>query len=792
MEEQLNPKAELSGLTVKDMFFKYARFIPLFILSVAIALLVAWVYLRYATPIYTAQGSILIKNESNRPGGGGGDDKFEDLFMNSGTSNIQNEMEVLKSRPLMERVVKALDLDVNYFAVGKIRSPNIYKNRPFNLQILEIADSTKGFSLNIKFKSDNTFQVNANDQTFLFGETFRNNHGVFKLSRATGSPGDEYTVSWEPVHVKANELAREISVVPKTQGTGILLINIQTTNPELSADIINQLMIEYQAANIEDKQTTMIQTLDFIDDRMAKLQSELDSIERLVLDYRQRHNILFEDQQTTDYLTQLTETDQQIYDLRMQGNVINEVDQYLKDSRNNYQRVPSALTLSDPTLNGLIAAYNAAQLDRKALLDGNAPEGNIVVQQKQQEIEKLRQSIIENLANLENSNNALIGSLRSRSSSVESQVRLLPARIRDLVEIERQKESKLALYTFFLQKREETAISQASTISNSSVVDRAYPNKTPVEPNPRNIRLMALLIGLALPALIIFAMELLNDKVNTRYDIERLTDAPILGEIGHAYSESALVVTKTSRSMVAEQFRSIRSNLQYVLGRAEKPVILVTSSFSGEGKSFVSTNMGAVMALTGKKTVVLEFDIRKPKVLSGLGLAKRPGITNFIVGNAELAELPIQVPGYPDLYVISCGPVPPNPAELLLDPKITDLFSWLKNQFDVIIIDTAPIGMVSDAMTLAQFADNSLYIVRQEYTFKKQIGLIDEIYHEKKLPKLSLILNDVKMKAGYGYYGYGRYGYGKGYGEGYYIDDNHQPRSWWQRFTSRKKAKIVD
>jgi capsular exopolysaccharide synthesis family protein len=323
-------------------------------------------------------------------------------------------------------------------------------------------------------------------------------------------------------------------------------------------------------------------------------------------------------------------------------------------------------------------------------------------------------------------------------------------------------------------------------------VDKAYANKIPVEPNTRNIRLMAILIGLALPALIIFAMELLNDKVNTRYDIERLTDAPILGEIGHAFSENALVVSRTSRSMVAEQFRSIRSNLQYILEREEKPVILVTSSFSGEGKSFVSTNMGAVMALAGKKTVILEFDIRKPKVLSGLGLAKSPGITNYIVGNAELAELPVQVPDYPDLFVISCGPVPPNPAELLLDPKITDLFSWLKNQFDVVIIDTAPIGMVSDAMTLAQFADNSLYIVRQEYTFKKQIGLIDEIYHDKRLPKLSLILNDVKMKAGYGYYGYGRYGYGKGYGDGYYInDENHQPRSWWQRWLpARKKVKV--
>src|SRR5690606_19549760 len=337
-------------------------------------------------------------------------------------------------RPLMERVVKALILDVCYFAVGKIRSPNVYDRRPFNLEIIEIANSANGFSLNIKFQSDQTFQVNNADKTFMMGEMFRNNHGVFKLIKTEGSPGEEYTVNWSPVHVKANELAKEISIVPKTQGTGILLINIQTTNPELSSDIINQLMDEYRAANIEDKQTTMIQTLDFIDDRMVKLQTELDSIERLVLDYRQRHNILFEDQQTTDYLTQLSETDQQIYDMRMQGSVINEIENYLKDSRNRFERVPTALTITDPTLNGLIAAYNAAQLDRKSLIDGNAPEGNIVVQQKEQEIEKLRASIIENLNNLERSNNALIGNLSSRNSSVEAQVRLLPARIRDLVE----------------------------------------------------------------------------------------------------------------------------------------------------------------------------------------------------------------------------------------------------------------------------------------------------------------------------------------------------------------------
>jgi len=278
-------------------------------------------------------------------------------------------------------------------------------------------------------------------------------------------------------------------------------------------------------------------------------------------------------------------------------------------------------------------------------------------------------------------------------------------------------------------------------------------------------------VGFGIPALFIFMMEVVNDKVTTRYDIEKITQAPILGEIGHSYTENAMVVGKTNRGMVAEQFRIIRSNLQYILNKIDKPVIMVTSSFSGEGKSFVTTNMGAVMALAGKKTIIIEFDIRKPKIFSGLGLSKKPGVTNYILGKAEIKDLPVLVPGYDNLFVLSCGPVPPNPAELLLESKVDELFEYLKQNFDVVLVDTAPVGMVSDAMTLGKFANCTMYIVRQGHTYKKQIVLIDEFYQEAKLPKVSIIINDVKIKPGYGYYGSGRYGYGYGYKSKYYEEE---------------------
>ena len=333
-----------------------------------------------------------------------------------------------------------------------------------------------------------------------------------------------------------------------------------------------------------------------------------------------------------------------------------------------------------------------------------------------------------------------------------------------------------------MEKREEIAISLAANIASSRKLEPALPNSNPVKPNAWNIRLLAIVIGLVLPALFIFILELLNDKINSRYDIERLTSAAILGEVGHSFTKNNLVVTPNSRSVVAEQFRIIRSNLQYVLTRMEKPVILVTSSFSGEGKSFISTNMGAVMGLAGKKTIILEFDIRKPKILSHLNIPKKPGLTNYLLGKIKLEDIPVPVEGSSNLFVFPCGPVPPNPAELLLDSKLDEVFSYLRQHFDVIIMDTAPVGIVSDAMTLGKFADCSLYIVRQGYTYKKQIGLIEEFYKEKKLPRTAIVLNDVNVRTGYGYSGYGKYGYGYGYGTGYFDDENTVPGMWGKWF----------
>lgn len=778
-ESHLVDKSELGNLSVKDLFFKYIRFLPVFLLCLALTLFGAWLYLRYATPIYRASGTLRIKND--KQSSSGGDEKLNQLALNTGTENIQNEIEVLKSKPLMERVVNALNLQVSYNAVGNIKSPDIYKEGPFLLQVFEIADSSRPFVLDTKFVNDTVFTIDGKNN-FVLGELFRNKYGVFRLNKNFyQSPGKEYTVAWHPTQSVAAALAGAVQVAPKN-GTDILAINIESTNPMEAADIVNQLMIEYGEMTKEDKNAEAALTLAFVDQSLKSIQYQIDSIQKEKTDFEKSNNLIDLDNQTKNYFDDINEAHKDLSDQQILMNLSNLIQDYLTDKQNDYKLVPSSLGVKDITLESKIDEYNKAQLYRSGLLESHIPPNNPVIKQQNQLIEKLRIDILEAVKNVKTSTTVAINTYKQKQGIAEDQVKSLPPQIKRLKEFETLLNSKMGIYSYLMEKKLETTISQASTLSNSKIIEKSIPSSSPVKPNRRSIQLLAILVGIGLPALFIFMMEVVNDKVTTRFDIEKITHAPLLGEVGHSYANETLVVNKTNRGMVAEQFRIIRSNLQYVLNKVDKQTILVTSSFSGEGKSFITTNIGAVMSLAGKKTVIIEFDIRKPKVLVGLGLSRKIGVTNYLLGKAKPEDLPIPVPGYDKLFVIACGPVPPNPAELLLEQGVADLFDYLKKNFDVILIDTAPVGMVSDAMTLGKFAYCSLYIVRQGHTYKKQVALIDEFYKEEKLPKVSIIMNDVKIKPGYGYYGYGRYGYGYGYKSTYYEEE--VPENPLSRFLS--------
>jgi capsular exopolysaccharide synthesis family protein len=746
------------------------------------ALLIGFLIIRYKVPVYQVASSMIIQSEKPSQ-----NDKFEVLMQGGKAQNISNEIEIMRSKPLMQRVVSELNLQYSYFVIGKIKTLNVYRLSPFVIETVALKDSNTAFTLKLNFINSEGFTINKGSKVYGFNQPIDIGYGTLIFHPTRISAGNnEYRLEYRSANAMAAKYAGALSVLPRTAGTGILNISMRTANSFLGSDILNKLMQEYGQYSVEQKVQASGQTLVWIDERLDDLGGKLDSVQQMYLAYQRRYNLMDAESQSGNYFEVITEADKMVNEQSMQYSVAEMIDAYLADKKNAFSKVivPSTLGLEDPTLNGLVESYNKAQIERRSLLEANVPVGNPAVVELEANIEQLRTSVRENLRVIKVAMESAISRVKSRSAIGQSQLQAMPEKVKELAEIRSQIETYQGLYKMLQEKREETAISQAAIVSSSSILDVAYPNNIPISPKKKNILIIAVVAGLFLPAFVIFLGEVLNDKITSRFDVERLTRAPILGEIGHSYAEETLVVSKTTRSMVAEQFRIIRSNLQYILHQKEKWTILVTSSFSGEGKSYVSLNMGAVMALSGKKTIVLEFDIRKPKVLSGLGMSKGPGITNFLLGKAELPELIRQVHDRENFYVLGCGPVPPNPSELLLDPKVDEMFAWLKANYDIVIIDTAPVGMVSDAMTLGNYADCTLYLARQGHTFKKQIALIEEFYRDKKLPMVSVIINDVKLKPGYGYYGYGRYGYGYGYGQSSYYDEEHPPPNRFERVLS--------
>jgi tyrosine-protein kinase Etk/Wzc len=393
-ERATTGKSELSNLSVRDIFYKYIRFLPVFLLSVAVALLIAFLYLRYATRIYSAVGSLQIKSDVQT---GRSSDKVEDIIMgNNRTENIQSEIEILRSRPLMARVVKKLDLQISYTAIGRIKDENVYKRAPFVIKAYELNDSSRSFSMNIRFSSENKFFVNHEANEIGLGQVFKNKFGVFALEKKSDAvAGTEYEIGWRPTEAVAASLAGAVNVSPKPSGTG-LLISLETTNAQMASDIINNLMVQYDSLTIEQNNFSTDQMIGFIDVRLDKLKGELDSIQGILLDYRQKNKLINVETQSTNSFQNIMEADKLINEQQTRLSVAGMIDEYLKDKENQYAKVvvPSSLGLEDLTLNELVSGYNKAQLARKSLLESNIPPNNPAVREAEALIEQTRQSVL--------------------------------------------------------------------------------------------------------------------------------------------------------------------------------------------------------------------------------------------------------------------------------------------------------------------------------------------------------------------------------------------------------------
>ena len=753
------------GKDVKRILLQYTQYWYLFLLGATLALGTAFLYLRYyAVPQYRVYSTLLIKDDKSGSGVSSAE-ALSDLSTFKSTRNINNETQVLTSKSLMTRVINELNLYTNYYVKGRIKEVELYGNAsPIKVLISSIAPTAVGKFFAIHLKSNNTFELDDysgnNLARYSFGQQIKKPYGTFTVltTSAKSAAGDKIIVRFQDLQQVANYYNQTLSVQPINKDANVLVLSLVNPIPAKAKDVLTKLIEVYNKEAIEDKNLMATNTLRFLDERLQYLTAGLTGVEKIVEQFKSDNGLTDITTQASDYTAQASSYNTQLSEWAIQIDVLESLENYLRNAKGNNATVPSTLGIKDETLMGLTTKFNELQLERERMLRTTEP-GSVFVQNLDEQLANLRVNILENLRIIKRGLQITSNNLKASSGQFQSKIRKVPAMERELLEINRQQSIKQNIYSYLLQKREETALSLAATASVARVIDPAMGSDFPISPNGQTIYLIALLLGLGIPFAGIFTRDLLNNKIQSQQDVIALTPTPIIGEITNNSSVETLVVKEGSRSPVAEMFRLIRANLNFAALGKQPIVLLVTSSMSGEGKTFFSINLGASLALTGKRVILVDLDFRKPRLAADIGLPEGKGVIDYLMGNSVSMNDIIRSYGkVPFLSVISSGPIPPNPAELMMSSKFAHLMQELKESFDYIILDTPPVGQVADAFTLSSFVDFTIYIIRYNYTYKAQLGIIKNISQNKTLSNPLLVLNDAKKING------GNYGYGYGYG----------------------------
>ncbi len=760
------------AVDIRELLNKYIYHWPIFIIAILVASGGAFLYLRYATKIYSVKATILIKDEKQEAS-----NPLKGMGMASDTRALENEMEILRSKTLMKQVVQDLDVNVIYKTRGVANATDIYGNSPIRF-IFKDKNRIGSGSWAVQIVDNSTFILDdeqSETQTRgKFGTTINTRFGpanVVKAPNLRHYVGKTVYVYCQSADAKANAILGNMTLGQVSRQTSVLTISLTDEVSQRGKDILNALIKVYSVASVEDKNRTVARSIQFLNERLNYISGELRDVEQQADNYRSAHGITDVSGQGQLLQAGVEQNDKRLTEVDLQIKLIADISNYINSAAGK-ENPPFLTGLNDPGLQSQAQQFAALQQQRDRLIE-TVPESNILVQQLDKEISRVKSNIRSSLNGMRSYLTKERSVLSGKNASYESQMSTIPVTERRLLNIERQRGIKEALYMALLQKKEEAELTSATTIADNRILEEAYGSMQPIKPEKSNIYLLALVFGVFTPIVYVFAKDALNFKVISLNDITERTSVPILGEVMYQEGADAIVLDNNSRNAIAEQFRSIRTNLQYIFGRDNgSRVTLFTSSMSGEGKSFISSNVAAALAMAGRKTVILELDLRKPKISKYLKLKNKTGLSNYFIGQINKEEI-VQASGvHENLKVISSGPIPPNPAELLEQKGMDELIAWLKTQFDEIIIDTPPIGLVTDALILARLADTSIYVVRHGVTLKSQILAIEELHKAKKFPKLSLIHNGIKLTGRYGYgYGYGgtyAYGYGSGYGYGYY------------------------
>ncbi len=775
-----------NSIDFKETLDGYLQHWKWFLLSIFVALILAFIYIRYATPKYAVQTQIQILEDKTS---GSELDVFQDIpVLGGGKNKVEDELQIVNSRSNFIRVVKELNLNSKVLLQGNIKEMELYQNPPINISF--IAPDSILNRANLEFfltiSSTTTFGYTEEEdqpvKVFAFGKNIPTPIGDIVITPNVGvfeSYKDrKLRVSVLPISDVAQGYQKRVVVSNPGEFSNIVNLTLEDPIKEKAIDILDRLVRIYNQNAIEDKQIIADRTSNFIDERIASISTDLSTVDQSAQDFKTEKGVTDIAAETNVNLNVGVANQQELANTRNQLNIAASMQQ-LVQQQDSYEVLPTNLGLSDPGISSTIDRYNQLVLERRRLLK-SSNEKNPVIINLDQQISGLKNSMQSSLSSTVNNLGMTVNSLSGQQARFNSKIYSSPANERALRDITRQQQTTESLYLYLLQKREEAQITAASSSPKSKVIDQAYSvSPLPVSPKKKIIYLASIILGLLIPFSIIYANDLLDNKISSMHSLEKqVKNVPILGELPKLSKKDGKLVVKEDRSVLAESLRIIRTNLDYLIKARNSDdnsgsIVYITSSVPGEGKTFLSTNLSMILASTNKKVLLVGADIRNPKLytfftgndidkMSKPSRNKDAGLTEFLYDNTlDVKDIvnPMLV-HHNTIDVVYSGRIPPNPAELLMSDRIKELFNQVKNNYDYIIVDTAPLMVVTDTLLISEHADLLIYVTRAGVTELKAVDYPIKLQEEEKIKGLAFVVNDVEA-ANLGYGGKHGYGYGK-------------------------------
>ena len=783
MENKTNTKED----SINDIINGYTRYWFYFLISILLSGVLAAMFLRYANPIYSSSSTIIIKDEKS--GGGAAElAALTDLsfFSNFSSSKIDSELTILESKTLIAAAVESLGLNVSYFNQGTFKTTELYQYKPFVVKFSNVSQTQVVPQLEIKIQKNQRFSLLVVDtettiENAQFGEIYSLPFADIVLlpNQSNASLLESFIeknilVEYKTVESVASLFSLALELIHDGKNGEVVQLNLSSPKPLKAENFLNELVYQYNLDARKDKSQIAKKTAEFIDSRLEIITKELDTVERNKELFKTNNRLTDIDTEAALVLENSNEFSKRQVDLLANIEVVTSYLTYVQNT-SPFELLPTIIGTDSQNISVGITSFNALITERQKLL-ASSTISNPVVKNLELQIKDLKKTILRDIDNQIQSISSALSGLKNREEGLNNRLSKVPYQEKMFREILRQQNIKEELYLFLLKQREETAITLAVTSNKAKVVDSASTLKIPVFPNRLFVYLLAIILGIAVPFLIISLYNLLSTRIQSRKDVERVhATTAVVGEIPKLGRSDNELVKQNDNSILAESFRILRTNLQYLLVKGEKSnkhkKVIVTSTIKGEGKTFVAFNLALTLALTGKKVVLVGADIRNPQLQRYLpsSFKNNSGFTEYIIDESvKVSDITLQSEYNSNLSIVLSGAIPPNPAELLLQPRVDEFFNEIEGSFDYIIIDTAPSMLVTDTLLLNKHADTTVYVVRANYTDKKLLEFSYDAIQTKKLQNVALVINDVTMS---------NFGYGNKYGYTYTATK----KTFWQK-----------